>query len=74
MVAVNSKVFLFSCSTHSLHVSARADHLQVNINVSCEASYCPSTDPLFRLSSHILSLVIKVNLQNLLNKISVSVL
>jgi hypothetical protein len=51
--------FLFSHSTHSLHVSARAGHLQVNIIVSCEASYCLLTDPLFRLSLHILSLIIK---------------
>jgi hypothetical protein len=51
--------FLFSPSSHSLHVSARAGHLQVNIIVSCEASYCLLTDPLFRLPLHILSLIIK---------------
>jgi hypothetical protein len=39
IVAVNrNKVFLFSHSTHSLHVSARANHLQVNIIVSCEVN------------------------------------
>jgi hypothetical protein len=43
-------------STHSLHVSAHAGHLQVNIFF--EASYCLLTDPLFGLSLHILSLII----------------
>jgi hypothetical protein len=41
---------LLSPSTHSLHVSARAGHLQVNIFF--EASYCLLTDPLFGLSLH----------------------
>jgi hypothetical protein len=59
-VAINrNKVFLFSHSTHSPHVSVRAGHLQVNVIVSCEASYCLLTDPLFRLSLYILSLIIK---------------
>jgi hypothetical protein len=47
---------LLSPSTHSLHVSARAGHLQVNIFF--EASYCLLTDPLFGLSLHLLSLII----------------
>jgi hypothetical protein len=46
---------LSSPSTHSLHVSARVGHLQVNILF--EASYCLLTDPLFGLSLHILSLI-----------------
>jgi hypothetical protein len=60
-VAVNrNKVFYFLIPlTHSLYFSARTAHLQVNIIVSCEASYCLLTDPLFRLSLHILSLIIK---------------
>jgi hypothetical protein len=36
--------FLLSPSTHSLHVSVRAGHLQVNIFFFCEASYCPLMD------------------------------
>jgi hypothetical protein len=42
---------LFSHSTHSLHVLARACHLQVNIIIL--------TDPLFWLSLQILSVIIK---------------
>jgi hypothetical protein len=38
-VAVNRNKVLFFHSTHSLHVSARTGHLQVNIIVSYEASY-----------------------------------
>jgi hypothetical protein len=57
MVAVNrNEVFIFSF--HSLHVSARTGHLQVNIIVSYEASYAFLTDPLLRLSTYLL-LVIK---------------
>jgi hypothetical protein len=52
------KRFLLSPSTHSLHVSARAGHLQVIIFFSCEASYCPLTDPLFELSLRMLSFII----------------
>jgi hypothetical protein len=52
--------FLLSPSTHSLHVSARADHLQVNI--FSEACYCLLTDPLFGLSLHILSLIINIRI------------
>jgi hypothetical protein len=50
--------FLLSPSAQSLHVSARAGHLQVNVFFSCEASYCLLTDPLFGLYLHILSLII----------------
>jgi hypothetical protein len=35
---------LLSPSTHSLHVSARVGHLQVNIFFSFKASYCLPTD------------------------------
>jgi hypothetical protein len=39
IVAVNSNKVLFFHSTHSLRVSARNRHLQVNSIVSYEASY-----------------------------------
>jgi hypothetical protein len=42
---------LLSLSTHSLHVSARAGHLQMNIFF--EASYCLLMDLLFGLSLYI---------------------
>jgi hypothetical protein len=45
--------FLFSHSSHSLHVSARTGHLQANVIVSYEASYAILTDPLLSLSLHI---------------------
>jgi hypothetical protein len=35
----SERSFLFSHSTHSLHISAPVGHLQVNIIISCEASY-----------------------------------
>jgi hypothetical protein len=55
---------LLSPSTHSLHVSARAAHLQVNIFFSFETSYCLLTDPLIGLSLHILSLIINIYMFN----------
>jgi hypothetical protein len=50
------RFLLLSPSTHSLHVSAREGHLQVNIFF--EASYCLLTDSLFGLSLQIISLII----------------
>jgi hypothetical protein len=60
MVAVNrDKVFLLlSPTTHSLHVSARAGHLQV-IFFSFEASYyCLLTDPIEGNNNYILYYII----------------
>jgi hypothetical protein len=56
-MAVNRNKVIFFLF-YSLHVSARAGHLQVNIVVFYEASYAFLTDPLLRLFTH-LSLVIK---------------
>jgi hypothetical protein len=57
-VAVNLNKVSFAHSTHSLHVSARMNYIQVIIIVSYEASYAFLTDPLLRLSLHIYDLLL----------------